>query len=234
MANVAFTIGATVVATCFKLLAQSGNVPKSEYTMAPHVGNVIQTTSKVKIVGPIPAFICKIRHNFILKTESECGSMIFQLTISLVRICDTPATIAFGGVPTGIWNAIQQDKAAGNIRYNGCISIAMDISARTGSIIFAMATFDVNSVKVCAAKHTMNSSNNGGRSFRPIKEFPSIADMPDRLPPSANAKPPPNKKIKLHGTLALIYFHVMSPCDGAVGSVAAKKTFDWSKSTNLN
>lgn len=130
--------------------------------------------------------------------------------------------MALGGVPTGIWNAIQQDRAAGNIRYNGCISIATDISASTGNMMFAMATFDVNSVKVCAAKHTRNNNNNGGRSFRPTNEFPNIADMPDRLPPSANAKPPPNKKIKLHGTLALIYFHVISPCDGAVGSLAAK------------
>lgn len=138
-------------------------------------------------------------------------------------MCATPATIALGGVPTGIWNAIQQDKAAGNIRYNGCISIATDISAKTGSMMFAIATFDVNSVKVCAATQIINNSTNGGRSFRPTKEFPNIADIPDRFPPSANAKPPPNKKIKLHGTLALMYFHVISPCDGAVGREAITK-----------
>lgn len=91
--------------------------------------------------------------------------------------------------------------------------------------MLAMATFDVNSVNVWAAKQTMNSNTNGGKSFRPVREFPNIADMPDRLPPSANAKPPPNKKIKLHGTFALMYFHVMSPCDGAVGSLAVKWKF---------
>lgn len=63
-------------------------------------------------------------------------------------MCATLATIAFGGVPTGIWNAIQQDKAAGNIKNNGCVSVAIDISARTGNNILAIATFDVNSVRV--------------------------------------------------------------------------------------
>ena len=57
--------------------------------MAPHVGNDAQVTIKVKIVGPIPAN-----------------------AISLVLMFATPATIAFGGVPTGIWNAKQQLSAA--------------------------------------------------------------------------------------------------------------------------
>lgn len=56
--------------------------------------------------------------------------------------------MAFGGVPTGMWKAMQQDNAAGNIKNNGCISVAIDISANTGSIMLAMATFDVNSVKI--------------------------------------------------------------------------------------
>jgi hypothetical protein len=42
-----------------------------------YVGKVAQTVIKVKIVGPIPA-----------------------IAISFVRILPTPATIAFGGVPT--------------------------------------------------------------------------------------------------------------------------------------
>lgn len=148
---------------------------------------------------------------------------IQQFTISFVRILATPATIAFGGVPTGIWNAIQQDNAAGNIRYNGCTSMARDISANTGKIIFAMATFDVNSVNVWAVIQTINSNNNGGKSFRPTSELPNIADMPDREPPSAKAKPPPSKKIRLHGTLVLMYFHVIRPAVGAVGKLAENK-----------
>lgn len=52
-------MGATVTAASFTCRAQSGKVFKSEYITAPQVGNVIQTTAKVKIVGPIPAIPCK-------------------------------------------------------------------------------------------------------------------------------------------------------------------------------
>lgn len=57
-ANVALTIGATVVVAVLMALAQSGNVFKSGYTTAPHVGKVTQTTINVKMVGPIPAMHC--------------------------------------------------------------------------------------------------------------------------------------------------------------------------------
>lgn len=129
--------------------------------------------------------------------------------MSLVPILATPAAIAFGGVPTGVWNAIEHDSAAGNIRYNGCTFIANAISAKTGSITFATATFDANSVKTCANRQIRNNSNKNGSVCRPARYVPSIADMPDSLPPRANANPPPSRKIKLHGTLAFTYFHVM-------------------------
>lgn len=74
------------------------------------MGNDNQTTSRVKIVGPIPAI-----------------DMSFDL------IFPTPATIAFGGVPTGKWNAMQQLRAAGNIRYRGWTSMA--IAWKEGKII---------------------------------------------------------------------------------------------------
>lgn len=48
-----------------------------------------------------------------------------------------------------------------------------------------------------------------GRSLKLDKYVPSIADIPDSLPPRASANPPPSKKIKLHGILALMYFHVI-------------------------
>lgn len=48
-----------------------------------------------------------------------------------------------------------------------------------------------------------------GRSLRLASEWPNMADMPDSLPPRARAKPPPSKKIKLHGILALMYFQVI-------------------------
>jgi len=73
--------GARVVAATddafARACAQSGKDESSGYTTAPQVGNVTQTTIKVKIDGPIPA-----------------------IAISLVRILATPATMAFGGVPT--------------------------------------------------------------------------------------------------------------------------------------
>jgi hypothetical protein len=40
---------------------------------------------------------------------------------SLVLMCPAALTIAFGGVPTGKWNAKEQQTAAGSIRYRGCI-----------------------------------------------------------------------------------------------------------------
>lgn len=37
-------------------------------------------------------------------------------------MCATPATIALGGVPTGMWKAIEQARVAGTIKYRGSIS----------------------------------------------------------------------------------------------------------------
>jgi hypothetical protein len=111
-----------------------------------YVGKVAHTVNKVKIVGPIPA-----------------------MAMSFVRIFPTPATIALGGVPTfiktqnfnrnllkinafklitGIWKAMQQLSAAGYISNIGCCLMANAISARTGKMTFAIATFEVNSVSV--------------------------------------------------------------------------------------
>lgn len=98
----------------------------------------------------------------------------------------------------------------------------MDISASTGSRMLAMATFDVNSVSVWAVRHTMNSSSIGGKSLRPTSDVPSMADIPDTLPPSANAKPPPNRKIRLHGIFWLMIFQLMRAGVGAVGKEAVE------------
>lgn len=80
----------------------------SGYTKAPQVGNDSHTTSRVKMLGPMPA-----------------------MDISLDLILPTPATMALGGVPTGKWKAIQQLRAAGNIRYRGCTSIAIAWKRKT-------------------------------------------------------------------------------------------------------
>lgn len=63
----------------------------------------------------------------------------------------------------------------------------------------------------------MKSSSIGGKSLRPTSELPNIADIPDTFPPSASANPPPSKKIKLHGILALMIFQLINAGVGALG-----------------
>lgn len=149
-------------------------------------------------------------------------SRVLKPTISLVARLATPATMAFGGVPTGKWNAIEQDRAAGNIRYSGCTSISTDSWASTGNMTLATAKFDVNSVRICAVKQIKSRTTMNGNSFIPVSDCPNIADMPESLPPRAKAKPPPSKKIKLHGTLALMYFQVIKLAVACVGRDSAK------------
>lgn len=84
----------------------------------------------------------------------------------------------------------------------------------------ATATFEANSVKICANKQMRKSNNKNGRSLRLDKYVPNRADMPDSLPPLARAKPPPSKKIKLHGMFALTYFHVIKLGVVACGSLS--------------
>lgn len=73
----------------------------------------------------------------------------------------------------------------------------------------ATATLDANSVTTCANKQITKSNTKKGKSERPDKYVPNIADIPDSLPPRAKAKPPPNKKINDHGIFVLMYFHVI-------------------------
>lgn len=47
-----------------------------------------------------------------------------------------------------------------------------------------------------------------------------MADIPDSLPPFANANPPPNKKIKLQGIFELMYFHVIKLGVAAFGNLS--------------
>lgn len=86
------------VTSCY--VAHSGNSDRLN-TYVPHVENAAAVMMRVMILGPIPA-----------------------ITKSLVFICPAALAIAFGGVPTGRWNENEQQRAAGSIRYNGCILIA--------------------------------------------------------------------------------------------------------------
>lgn len=147
-------------------------------------------------------------------------------------------------IPTGVWNAIEQDRAAGNIRYRGCIFNWIAISPRTGNITemhkhivgqmfhftqislnrlpLATATFDANSVNICANKQIRNNKTIVGKPLRPDNASPNISAMPEALPPFANANPPPSRKIKLHGIFALIYFHVIKLGVVAFGSLSGR------------
>lgn len=81
-------------------VAHSGNSDKLN-TYVPQVENATAVTMSVTILGPIPAII---------------KSFVFMRPAALA--------IAFGGVPTGRWNEKEQQRAAGSIRYKGCILIA--------------------------------------------------------------------------------------------------------------
>lgn len=109
---------------------------------------------------------------------------------------------------------------AGNIKYRGCIRIAMHISAKTGKIIFATATLEVSSVTVSANKQTMNSIVNGSTDCRAISAFPKIEDRLEEVLPVEMANPPPSTRIKLQCIFSRIIFHVIMPGEGLVGRFA--------------
>uniref|UniRef100_A0A182UYB2 Uncharacterized protein n=1 Tax=Anopheles merus TaxID=30066 RepID=A0A182UYB2_ANOME len=139
--------------------------------MLPQVGKLAQLMSSVKMDGPMPA-----------------------TAISLIRMLPTPATIAFGGVPTGRWNEKLHTIATGNIS--------------TGSTTLQIATFEVNSVRNSPTTHSTNSSSSGGSTFNPASDWPSRADMPEVRPPSARANPPPSRNSKLQGVFWLMKRHL--------------------------
>lgn len=92
-----------------------------------------------------------------------------------------------------MWKAKQQESAAGYISNIGCLRIDIAISPRTGRITLAMATFDVNSVRVWQTKQIRNSKAKNGNFSKTLRDAPNIFDMPEAFPPSARAKPPPSK-----------------------------------------
>lgn len=59
-----------------------------------------------------------------------------------------------------------------------------------------------------------------GTSLRLESDLPSICAIPDAVPPFAKANPPPNRKIKLHGMLELMYFHVIKLGVVALGNLS--------------
>lgn len=83
--------------------------------------------------------------------------------------------------------------------------MARAISANTGRITLAMATFEVNSVSVWQTKQIRNKRTKKCNCWKTTSEDPNIFDIPEAFPPSARANPPPSKntsdlkaRIKFH------------------------------------
>lgn len=75
-----------------------------------------------------------------------------------------PKTIAFGAVATGSINAHDAAIVAGIINRKGWIPIASENAARIGSMIEAVATFDVTSVRKFTISVTIRMIRNSGRA----------------------------------------------------------------------
>jgi len=96
--------------------------------------------------------------------------------------------------------------------------LELTISARTGIMMLAMATLELNAVRNTATRMTTSRRTAWGRAFKPIKAVPIILAMPLCLLPSANANPPPNRNTRPHGTLPWMNFQVISEGVGPVGT----------------
>lgn len=73
----------------------------------------------------------------------------------------------------------------------------LTISAKTGRMIFATATLEVNSVTVSANRHTISSIVNGSINCKAVSAFPRIEESLELVLPAEMANPPPKTKIKL-------------------------------------
>lgn len=107
----------------------------------------------------------------------------------------------------------------------------LTISAKTGKIIFAIATLDVNSVIVSANRQTINNIANGFIDFKTVKAFPRIEERLEEVLPAEMANPPPKTKIKLQCIFVLIIFQVIMPGDGLVGRLTGSASNDRRKSS---
>lgn len=93
--------------------------------------------------------------------------------------------------------------------------------ATTGKSIFAVPTFDVNSVRVLTNRRTMANINTGGRRFSGTRAIPTRKASPETLLPFEMAKPLPNRNTSRHGIFVRMAFQVIKPSDGSVGRLDA-------------
>lgn len=98
-------------------------------------------------------------------------------------------------------------------------------------MIFATATFAVNSVAVSANIQTIANIAIGCIEFNPVNEFPRISDNLDDLLPADIAKPPPSTSIKLQCIFWCIICHVIIPGDGFLGRLVGSLSKAFKKSS---
>jgi hypothetical protein len=84
-------------------------------------------------------------------------------TISIIRIRLVPKIMALGGVATGIMKAKELARVAGIINRRGFLPMAVATAARIGSIISAVAVFDVSSVRKVIMKQMLPINTPGER-----------------------------------------------------------------------
>lgn len=77
-------------------------------------------------------------------------------------------TMALGPVAIGSINAQEAAMVAGIIKRKGCTLIASAKEASTGSIMDAVATFEVTSVRKLTKRATIKMIKNSGSSDRPV------------------------------------------------------------------
>lgn len=83
--------------------------------------------------------------------------------------------------------------------------------------MFAIATFEENSVKVLATRLVTKTTANGGRALNPFRYSAIYSDIPVSLEPSAMAKPPPKRNKSPQGIFCCTTFQVKRDGDGFLG-----------------
>lgn len=96
-----------------------------------------------------------------------------DLTMSVISSSPDPKTMAFGPVAMGSINAQEEAIVAGIISKKGCISMASASEARTGSMMDAVATLEVTSVKKLIDREIVNMMRNRGSTCTDVSCFPS-------------------------------------------------------------
>lgn len=91
----------------------------------------------------------------------------------------------------------------------------------TGKVMFAMPTFEVNSVMVPHRRHTSISIRRGGKCRSGSIDAPTFFAMQEATAPLEIANPPPNRKIIPHGILVSMTFHVIKPSEERFGLLLA-------------